>query len=98
MDRRSWRASLEICVEENTFLHYAAGYGHLEVLKEPHEDGLAKCQELLEASEKAWPENAWNDIRNGRAPEDLFECCFILPHFARWAFEVRDRLHWTPRG
>lgn len=39
----------------NTMLHYAAGYGHLEVLKE-----------LLEASKDVWPKDEWKDTKNGK--------------------------------
>lgn len=41
--------------QDNTFLHYAAGYGHMAVLKE-----------LLEGTEKEWPNDSWNVLRNSK--------------------------------
>ncbi|CAE7208836.1 ALB3.2 [Symbiodinium natans] len=42
--------------QDNTMLHYAAGYGHMAVL-----------QELLDASDKVWKDNDWCTLRNSRA-------------------------------
>eukprot|EP00440_Ansanella_granifera_P055296 gb/GFBE01059944.1/.p1 GENE.gb/GFBE01059944.1/~~gb/GFBE01059944.1/.p1 ORF type:complete len:802 (+),score=236.80 gb/GFBE01059944.1/:1-2406(+) len=42
--------------QDNTLLHYAAGYGHMDVLKE-----------LIEASKDAWPNDEWKDMTNGKS-------------------------------
>lgn len=39
--------------QDNTFLHYAAGYGQKDIL-----------EILLDAVEKDWPDNTWNNFRN----------------------------------
>jgi len=41
--------------QDNTMLHYAAGYGHMAVL-----------EELLEASDKVWKDNDWCTFRNSK--------------------------------
>lgn len=46
--------------QDNSFLHYAAGYGQLESLKE-----------LLAASKETWPNNEWSELRNGKGQSVL---------------------------
>lgn len=51
--------------QDNTFLHYAAGYGQMEILKV-----------LLDAVEKEWPDNTWNNFRN-RKGQDVVDAARV---------------------
>jgi YidC/Oxa1 family membrane protein insertase len=46
--------------QDNTLLHYAAGYGHQQVL-----------EELLKASQQKWPKDEWKEIRNRKGQSVL---------------------------
>merc|ERR1712032_220627 len=51
--------------KKNTLLHYAAGYGHLDALKE-----------LLKAGSSVWPNNEWKERKNGRG-QDVFKAAMV---------------------
>jgi len=59
-------ASLEVKDgQQNTLLHYAAGYGHLDALKE-----------ILQAGSGKWPNDEWKEWRNER-DQDVFKAAMV---------------------
>merc|ERR1712008_201886 len=51
--------------QKNTLLHYAAGYGHLDALKE-----------LLMAGSSVWPNDEWKEWKNER-DQDVFKAAMV---------------------
>jgi len=51
--------------QKNTLLHYAAGYGHLDALKD-----------LLKAGSDVWPNDEWKEWRNER-DQDIFKAAMV---------------------
>ena len=45
---------------------------------------LEKCQELLEGTEKEWPNDSWNVLRNSPWAQILNRCFFAPLHFRTW--------------
>lgn len=69
--------------QDNSLLHYAAGYGHQEVLKE-----------ILEAGKEIWPNDEWQELKNKKG-QTVMDAARVNKKIAVFNF-LRERVGLEP--